>query len=107
MATSTGNTTVSRTNVVVTTSAGKVISSPDNYISLSLLGTDTEYTLPDATLNSGKIIIVDNDTGGSIKVDGYSSQTINDATDYDLADNNAITLRSNGSNWRIINSHII
>ena len=106
MAVTIGNTTLSRTNVVITTSADKVVSSPGNYLPLSLLGGDDEYTLPDATENAGKVIIIDNDTGGTVKVQG-DSQTINDAADYDLNDNNSITVKSNGANWRIIYSHII
>ena len=106
MAATIGNTTLSRTNVVITTSGDKVVSSPGNYLPLSLLDGDDEYTLPDATENAGKVITVDNDTGGTVKIQG-DSQTINDAADYDLADNNSITVKSNGSNWRIIYSHII
>ena len=103
MAATIGNTTLSRTNVVITTSADKVVSSPDNYLPLSLLGGDDEYTLPDATENAGKVIIIDNDSGGSVNVIG----SINGGSHYDLADNNAITVKSNGINWRIIYSHII
>lgn len=106
MAATLGNTTLSRTNVVITTSADKVVSSPGNYLPLSLLDGDDTYTLPDATENAGKVITIDNDTGKTVKVQG-DSQTINDAVDYDLVDNNSITVKSNGTNWRIIYSHII
>ena len=68
MAATIGNTTLSRTNVVITTSADKVVSSPGNYLPLSLLDGDGEYTLPDATENAGKVIIIDNDTGTSVDV---------------------------------------
>lgn len=107
MAATTGNTTLSRTNVVITTSASKIVSNPDNYLPLSLLEGDDEYTLPDATESNGKVIIIDNDTGSTVKVQGYDSQTINDTADFDLADNNSIVVKSNGTNWRIIYSHII
>ncbi len=106
MAATIGNTTLSRTNVVITTSADKVVSSPGNYLPLSLLDGDGEYTLPDATENAGKVIIIDNDTGTSVDVITLG-ETINGSSSYNLHDNNAITVKSNGTNWRIISSHII
>lgn len=106
MAATLGNTTLSRTNVVITTSADKVVSSPGNYLPLSLLDGDNEYTLPDATENAGKVIIIDNDTGSSVDVITLG-ETINDSSNYNLHDNNSITVKSNGTNWRIIYSHII
>ena len=106
MAVSTGNTTLSRTNVVITTSADKVVSSPGNYLPLSLLEGDGVYSLPDATENSGKVIIIDNDTGSSVDIETFSAQTINDNSSLTLANNNSVTVKSNGVNWRIISSYI-
>ena len=106
MAVTIGNTTLSRTNVVITTSADKVVSSPDNYLPLSLLDGDDEYTLPDATENAGKVITIDNDTGANVDILTLG-ETINDDSHRILADNNSITVKSNGTDWRIIYSHII
>ena len=106
MAVSTGNTTLSRTNVVITTSGDKVVSSPGNYLPLSLLDGDDTYTLPDATLNAGKVIIIDNDTGSTVTI-ATGTEQINDADTFSLDDNNSITVKSNGTDWRIIYSHII
>ena len=105
MAVSTGNTTLSRTNVVITTSADKVVSSPGNYLPISLLEGDN-YILPDATENRGDIIIIDNDSGSSVDITTLG-ETINDGSSFTLADNNSITVKSNGVDWRIISSHII
>ena len=102
----TGNTTLSRTNVVITTSADKVVSSPGNYLPLSLLDGDDTYTLPDATLNAGKVIIIDNDTGASVEI-GTLGELINSSSSFALASDNSIVVKSNGTNWRIIYSHII
>ena len=106
MAATTGNTTLSRTNVVITTSADKVVSSPGNYLPLSLLDGDDTYTLPDATLNAGKVIIIDNDTGSTVTI-ATGTEQINDADTFSLDDNNSIVVKSNGTDWRIIYSHII
>ena len=105
MAATIGNTTLSRTNIVVTTSIGKVISNPNNYLPISLLEGDN-YILPDATENRGDIIIIDNDSGSSVDITTLG-ETINDSSSFTLADNNSITVKSNGTNWRIIYSHII
>lgn len=107
MAITNGNTNRNKTVISVTTSAGKVISSGNNYFPLSLLEGDDTYTLPDATENAGKQFIIDNDSEDIINVETVSLQTINGEERFTLNVNNAITLISHTGNWRIINSHII
>ena len=105
MAVATGQTSTNETNVVITKTDGSTISSRGGYISGSLI--DGDYTLPDATVNGGVIIIIDNDTGSAFDITGYSSQTINGETTITLEDNCCITLRSNYSEWRIISNGAI
>ena len=106
MAVATGQTSTNETNVVITTTDGSTISSRGGYVAGSILG-GADYTLPDATVNGGVIIIIDNDTGSAFDITGYSSQTINGETTITLEDNCCITLRSNYSEWRIISNGAI
>lgn len=107
MAATTGNTTLSRTNIVVTTSVGDVVSNPNNYLPLSVLDGDGVFTLPDATENSGKQFIIDNDSGSAISIETVSGQTINGGGSFTLQIDNSIILIAHRGNWRIISSHII
>lgn len=67
---------------------------------------DTTFTLPTAVGITGKRFDVANSTGGSITIDTNASQTIympgGVVTSVVLADGEALTIKSNGANYRSI-----
>lgn len=106
MATADGRTNTSKETISATTSSGKIVSSGNNYLPITILDGDNTYTLPDAVENDRKVFIIDNDSMDSIDITTVSSQTINGDGSVSIHSNNAITLISHNGNWRIISSHI-
>jgi hypothetical protein len=58
-------------------------------------------TLYNATGQTGKELIINNNTTGNITVAGSGSQTIEGNSTQILSSNSSLTIYSNGSNWRV------
>ena len=94
-----------------TKSANYTITDTDN-LSVILVddtSSDRTITLPTATDNTGRFIIIKNvsSDGGKVTVDGEGSETIDDVLTKDLLYiNDFIAVHCDGSNWNIVATNI-
>lgn len=59
-------------------------------------------TLPTAVGVSGKVYWLENEGAGTVTVDGDGAETINGSATQSMAQDEAITIASNGTEWRIL-----
>lgn len=91
-----------KTNIVILQEDGSVVIQVGTRILKGTLTSSNTYTLPDAGANKFQTWIIDNDTGANMIVDTINSQTINGEASQTIPNNNAMTVYSNGTNFRII-----
>lgn len=89
-------------NISIVNEDGSVITQIGTRILRGSLSDSATVTLPDATENKFVIWTIDNDTGVSLTINTVLSQTINGASSQSLSNNTALTVYSNGTQWRII-----
>lgn len=89
-------------NISIVNEDGSVVTQIGSRILRGSLSDSATVTLPDATANKFLIWTIDNDTGSTLSINTVLSQTIGGLSTYDLTNNTALTVYSNGTNWRII-----
>lgn len=102
MAASVNGGSSNRRNISIVNEDGSIITQAGTRILRGTLSDSATVTLPDATKNRFLIWTIDNDTGSSLTINTVLSQTINGASSQSVSNNTALTVYSNGTNWRII-----
>lgn len=102
MAASVNSGNSNKRNISIVNEDGSIVTQVGSQILRGSLSDSLSITLPDAKLNKFLVWIIDNDTGSTISVETVLSQTIGGLSTYDLSNNAALTVYSNGTNWRII-----
>jgi len=93
-------------STAVTKGISYTVLDDDGYGTIIMTGAGTTVTLPTASANDNRRLIIVNDSSGSVTVDGEGAETINGALTYLLTYNgNSIQLLCNGTEWFISGIH--